>query len=80
MVGHWSLEKCKERLNDPTITDRTITFVRHLRAILFDARVHDNWSYEQLSIVQRIMNTIEKTATGVTPAELILTSGFQHPW
>ena len=29
MVGHWGLEKCKERLNDPTITDRTITqFIR----------------------------------------------------
>ena len=30
--------------------------MRHLRAILFDARVHDKWSYEQLPIVQRIMN------------------------
>ena len=26
----------------------------HLRAILFDARVHDKWSYEQLPMVQRI--------------------------
>ena len=29
MIGHWGLEKCKERLNKPTITDRTITqFIR----------------------------------------------------
>ena len=29
MVGHWGLQKCRERLNDPTITDRTITqFIR----------------------------------------------------
>ena len=35
--------------------------MRHLRAILIDARVHDKWSYEQLPMVQRIMNTVEKT-------------------
>ncbi len=23
MVGHWGLQKCREFLNDPTITDRT---------------------------------------------------------
>ncbi len=44
----------------------------HLRALLFDSRVHDKWSFEQLPLVQRIMNTVEKTSTGVTPAELIL--------
>ena len=31
--------------------------MRHLRAMLFDARVHDKLSYEQLPMVQRIMNT-----------------------
>jgi transposase InsO family protein len=46
--------------------------LRHLNAILFDSRVHDRWSFEQLPIVQRIMNTVEKTSTGVTPAQLIL--------
>ena len=46
--------------------------MHHLCAMLFDARVHDKWSYEQLPMVQRIMNTVEKTSTGVTPAELIL--------
>ena len=45
--------------------------LRHLNAILFDSRVHDRWSFEQLPMVQRIMNTVEKTATGVTPAQLI---------
>jgi hypothetical protein len=29
MFAHWGLEKCKEHLNDPTITGRTITqFIR----------------------------------------------------
>ena len=46
--------------------------LRHLNAILFDSRVHDKWSFEQLPMVQRIMNTVEKTSTGVTPAQLIL--------
>ena len=40
----------------------------------FDSRVHDKWSFEQLPFVQRIMNTLEKASTGVTPAELI----FSH--
>ena len=41
--------------------------MRHLRAILFDARVHYKWSYEQLSMVQRIMNT---ALNGVTPRQI----------
>ena len=41
--------------------------MRHLRAMLFDARVHDKWSYDQLPMVQRIMNT---AFTGVTPPQL----------
>ena len=51
--------------------------MRHLRAMLFDARVHDKWSYEQLPMVQRIMNTVEKTSTGVTPTELILNNSIR---
>ena len=51
--------------------------MRHLRAMLFDARVHDKWSYEQLPMVERIMNTVEKTSTGVTPAELILNNSIR---
>jgi len=46
--------------------------LRHLRALLFDARGLTKWSFEQLPLVRRIMNTVEKTTTGVSPAELIL--------
>ena len=46
--------------------------VTNLRALLFDSRVQNKWSFEQLPLVQRIMNTVEKTSTGVTPAELNL--------
>jgi len=51
--------------------------LRHLRALLFDSRVHDKWSFEQLPLVQRIMNTVEKTSTAVTPAELILSHSIR---
>ena len=36
-----------------------------------------NWSFEQLPLVQRIINTVEKTSTGVTPAKLILTHSIR---
>jgi hypothetical protein len=49
--------------------------LRHLRA--FDGRVHDKWSFEQLPLVQRIMNTVEKTSAGVTPADLILSHSIR---
>ena len=39
----------------------------------------DKWSYEQLPMVQRIMNTVEKTSTGVTPVELILNNSIRLP-
>jgi len=51
--------------------------LRHLRTLLFDSRVHDKWSFEQLPLVQRIMNTVEKTSTGVTPADLILSHSIR---
>ena len=51
--------------------------MRHLRAMLFDARVHNKWSYEQLPMVQRIMNTVEKTSPGVTPTELNLNNSIR---
>ena len=51
--------------------------LRHLRALLFDSRVHDMWSFEQLPLVQRIMNTVEKTSTGVTQADLILSHSIR---
>ena len=51
--------------------------LRHLRALLFDSRVHDKLSFKQLPLVQRIMNTVEKTSTGVTPADLILSHAIR---
>ena len=53
---------------------------RHLNAILFDVRVHSAWSYDQPPMVQRIMNTVEKTTTGITPAELILNNSIHLSW
>jgi hypothetical protein len=61
--------------------------MRHLRAMLFDARVHDKWSFEQLPMVERIMNTVEKTSTGRTHTHQLDTtvesdpcSGFSKPY
>ena len=51
--------------------------LRHLNAIFFDTRVHDKWSFEQLPMVQRIMNTVEKTSIGVSPAKLILNNSIR---
>ena len=39
--------------------------------------MHDKWSYEQLPIVQRIINTLEKTSTLIIPAELILNNSIR---
>jgi transposase InsO family protein len=50
--------------------------LQHLNAILFDSRVHDRWSFEQLPMMQRIMNTVEKASTSVTPAQLILNNSI----
>ena len=54
------------------IVERAIQeVIRHLRALLFDKRVYNKWSFEELPLVQRIMNT------GVTPAELILNNSLR---
>ena len=48
------------------IVERTNQEVlRYLTAILFDKRLSHAWSYEQLPMVQCIMNTVENTSTGV---------------
>ena len=44
--------------------------MRHLRAIIFDKSVM-NTIVDYLPIVQRVMNTLEKNTTGLTPAEVI---------
>ena len=85
MVQPLSLSYCTKQLlttayskEENAIVERANKEVlRHLNALLFDARVHDKWSYEQLSMVQRIMNTVEKTSTGVTPVELILNNAIR---
>jgi transposase InsO family protein len=45
--------------------------MRHLRAIILDQRVSKKWSSDQLPLVMRILNSEEKTNTGVSPAELL---------
>ncbi len=46
--------------------------LRHLRALVFETRVKDKWSFKDLPIIQRIFNTQEKSSTGVSPADLVL--------
>jgi transposase InsO family protein len=45
--------------------------MRHIRAIIFDRRIIEHWSMDQLPLVMRILNSEEKTNTGVSPAELL---------
>jgi hypothetical protein len=45
--------------------------MRHLRAIVYDERISSQWSAKQIPLVMRILNSEEKTRTGVTPAELL---------
>ena len=45
--------------------------MRHLRAIIYDQRVQAFWSRDQLPMVMRILNSEEKTNTGLSPAELL---------
>jgi hypothetical protein len=50
--------------------------LRHLRALVFETRVKDRWSFKDLPIIQRIFNTQEKSSTGVSPADLVLTNAI----
>jgi transposase InsO family protein len=45
--------------------------MRHLRAMILHDRVQKNWSMDQLPLVMRILNSEEKSSTGVSPAELL---------
>ena len=38
--------------------------LRHVRALVFETRVKDQWSFKDLPIIQRIFNTQEKSSTG----------------
>ena len=44
--------------------------LRHLRNIIFDKRVGNQWS-RYLPIVQRIINTTKNSSTGFTPAQIV---------
>ncbi len=44
--------------------------MRHLRAILLDVRITDDWS-TYLPLVQRIMNASEHSSIGMSPAQLL---------
>ena len=39
--------------------------LRHLRALVFETRVKDKWSFKDLPIIQRIFNAQEQNSTGV---------------
>lgn len=45
--------------------------MRHLRAIIYDQRVQSHWGKHQLPMVMRILNSEEKTTTGLSPAEIL---------
>jgi hypothetical protein len=50
--------------------------VGHLKAIIFDKRIHSKWS-KYLPIVQRYINTSIHSATGCTPSEIVFPSGAE---
>jgi hypothetical protein len=50
--------------------------LRHLRNIIFDYRVADKWS-KYIPLVQRLINTLKNSATGLTPAEIVFPNGVQ---
>jgi len=45
--------------------------MRHLRAIIYDQRSQTCWGKHQLPLVMRILNSEEKTNTGLSPAEIL---------
>ena len=55
-----------------SIAERSIgTTMKQLEALLFDKRVHDKWSMEQLPLVMRIHNSEVHSSIGVSPAEIL---------
>lgn len=45
--------------------------LRHLRAIIFHQKTQQNWGFDQLPLVMRILNSEEKKNIGVSPAEIL---------
>ena len=50
--------------------------LRHLRALVFETRVKDKWSFKGLPIIQRIFSTQEKSSTAVSPTDLVVTNAI----
>ncbi len=50
--------------------------MRHLRNLVFDRQVYDNWS-NMLPFINRILITTIYSATGASPAEVIFGSSVQ---
>ena len=48
-----TIASSKEENANVKTADRVV--IRHLRALLFDKRVYNKWSFEELPLVQRIM-------------------------
>ena len=59
--------------------------LRHLRAILFDKRVYDDWS-RSIPVVQRVVNSAYNRALGTCPMRMLFGTfitvdrGFLVPW
>ena len=69
MVNHISIMPYSHEENGTV--ERSIKEVnRHLRAIVFDRKIKEKWSMA-LPLVQRVMNTMTHSSTGVPPSQII---------
>jgi hypothetical protein len=68
--SHYEFTTAYSHQENAIVERHNAEVMRHLRAIVFDKRVSDSIA-NYLPIVQRIMNTLEKVDTGITPAEMI---------
>lgn len=69
MDTQYSLSYSKEE--NAIVESSNKEVMRHLRAMILEQRVQNNWSSDQLPMVQRIFNSEEKANTGISPAELL---------
>jgi len=56
--------------HQPIVERDNQEIMRHLRAMIFDIQVYDNWS-TYLPLVQRIINASVSSVTGYSPAEMV---------
>ena len=68
--SHYEFTTAYSHQENAIVERHNAEVMRHLRAIILDKRVSDS-IVNYLPIVQRIMNTLEKVDTGITPAEMI---------